>query len=148
MLGVELAHERERVEVVGPDTANEPGAVGAVATITLVVVVLVPFAFVAVRVYMVVEVGFTVVDPTRVEVEKVPGVMAREVAFATFQESVLVPADATMEEEAVKEEMEGGDPLLTVTVTDAVEVLFEVSVERAQSVVDPLAVEVVFHGIE
>ena len=50
MFGVELAHARERVEVVGLPTVNDPGAVGAVATATDVVAVLVPFAFVAVRV--------------------------------------------------------------------------------------------------
>ena len=50
MLGVELAHARERVLVVGEETVREPGAVGAVATWTLVVAVLVPFAFTAVRV--------------------------------------------------------------------------------------------------
>ena len=48
LLGVELAHERERVEVVGLPTVKEPGAVGAVATETEVVAVVVPFAFVAV----------------------------------------------------------------------------------------------------
>ena len=58
--------------------------------------------------------GFTVVDPTRVEVEKFPGVIATEEAFAMLQESVLVPAEATTVGAAVKEEMTGGlvaDPL-------------------------------------
>ena len=32
MFGVLLAHERERVEVEGDETVNDPGAVGAVAT--------------------------------------------------------------------------------------------------------------------
>ena len=50
MFGVELAHESDRVEVVGLPSEKTPGAVGAVATWTLVVAVLVPFAFVAVRV--------------------------------------------------------------------------------------------------
>jgi hypothetical protein len=48
LFGVELAHESERVEVVGLPTVNDPGAVGAVATVTEVVAVLVPFAFAAV----------------------------------------------------------------------------------------------------
>lgn len=56
---------------------------------------------------MVVEVGFTVVDPTRVDVLKLPGVMATEEAFVIFQLSVLVSATATMEDEAEKEETEG-----------------------------------------
>ena len=50
LFGVELAHERASVEVVGLPTVNDPGAVGAVATLTLVVAVEVPFAFVAVKV--------------------------------------------------------------------------------------------------
>jgi hypothetical protein len=87
------------------------GAVGAVATFTVAWAVDVPFPFVAVRVYVVVEVGFTVVDPTRVLVEKPPsGDMATELAFVMFQESVEVPAEATMPGEAAKEEMEGREP--------------------------------------
>jgi hypothetical protein len=49
-----------------------------------------------------VEVGFTVVDPMRVEVLKEPGVMATELAFVTLKERVEVPAEATIDEEAVK----------------------------------------------
>ena len=48
MFGVLLAQASESVEVVGVPTVKEPGAVGAVATWTEVVAVLVPFAFVAV----------------------------------------------------------------------------------------------------
>ena len=54
-----------------------------------------------------VEVGFTVVEPDNVLVEKEPGVMAIEVAFETFQLRVDVPAEATIVEDAEKEEMEG-----------------------------------------
>ena len=54
--------------------------------------------------------GFTVVDPMRVEVEKLPGVMATDEALLTFQESVLVPAEATTPGEALKEEMVGVMP--------------------------------------
>jgi hypothetical protein len=86
------------------------GALGAVATVTVVVRVVVPFAFVAVNVYVVVEVGFTVVDPMRVDVEKEPGVIARDVALVTFQDSVDVPAEATIVGDAVKEEMTGVMP--------------------------------------
>ena len=110
LFGVDTDHERERVEVEGLPTVKLPGAVGAVATWTVVVAVEVPFAFVAVRVYMTVEVGFTVIEPTRVEVEKEPGVITTELAFETFQVRVEVPRDATIVGEAVKEEMPGWTP--------------------------------------
>ena len=90
------------------ETVSPVGMVGVVvSTVTVAVCVLVPFAFVAVRVYVVVEVGFTVVDPMRVEVEKLPGVITREVALPTLQESVLVPAERTIVGEAIKEEIVG-----------------------------------------
>ena len=57
-----------------------------------------------------VEVGFTVVDPDKVLIEKEPGVMAIELAFETFQLRVDVPAEATIDEEAEKEEMDGAEP--------------------------------------
>jgi hypothetical protein len=63
---------------------------------------------------MVVEVGFTVVEPIKVEVEKLPGVIATELAFVTFQESVEVPADTTTPGDALKDEMEGRTPLCVV----------------------------------
>ena len=50
MLGVLVAHARESVEVEGFETVKDVGAVGAVATFTLVVAVLVPLLFVAVMV--------------------------------------------------------------------------------------------------
>jgi hypothetical protein len=59
---------------------------------------------------MVVEVGFTVVDPMRVEVEKLPGVIATEEAFVMFQESVLVPAETTTPGEAEKAVIDGVIP--------------------------------------
>jgi hypothetical protein len=110
LFGVELAHASESVEVEGDETVNDPGAVGAVATCTLVVAVLVPFAFVAVRVKTVVEVGFTEVDPMRVDVLKEPGLTVTEEAFVMFQESVLVPAEATTPGEAVNAVIEGVMP--------------------------------------
>jgi hypothetical protein len=73
----------------------------------VVVAVLVPFAFVAARVYVRVEVGCTVSEPISVEVEKEPGVMITELAFVMFQERVLVPADMMTDGEAEKEEIEG-----------------------------------------
>ena len=48
MFGVEVVQERERVDAVELPTANDPGAVGAVATATEVVAVEVPLLFVAV----------------------------------------------------------------------------------------------------
>jgi hypothetical protein len=63
---------------------------------------------------MVVLVWFTVVDPMRIDVEKLPGVIAIEEAFVIFQESVLVPAKATIVGDAEKEEMEGKLPLVVV----------------------------------
>ena len=93
----ELMEEAARLEMV------------RLSTVTVVVAVLVPFAFVAVNVYVIVEVGFTAVDPTAVDVENDPGVIAMEVMVpVAFQESVLVPAEATTLEEAAKEEMVGG----------------------------------------
>lgn len=56
---------------------------------------------------MVVDVGFTVVEAISVLVLKEPGVMATEEAFVMLQESVLVPAEATTEGEAKKEETVG-----------------------------------------
>ena len=88
---VDEAQVRVIVEVPVALATTEVGVEGGVASIvTLVVAVLVPFAFVAVKVYVVVEVGFTVVEPMRVLVLKLPGVMATEEAFETFQERVLV----------------------------------------------------------
>jgi hypothetical protein len=109
LLGVELAHERERVEVVAPDTANEPGAVGAVATLTVVVAVLVPFAFVAVRVKTVVapSAGVVVLVPVTAPT---PWSMESEVALLTVQLKVEVPFRATVAGEALKPVMEGVMP--------------------------------------
>jgi hypothetical protein len=104
---VELVQERESVEVVGLPTEKDPGAVGAVATDTDVVAVVVPFAFVAVRVKIVVDVGFTANDPMRVLVLKPPGVIATDEALVIFHESVDVPAEATSVGDAEKEEIPG-----------------------------------------
>ena len=56
---------------------------------------------------MIVEVGFTVVDPKSVLVLKLPGVIATELAFVMFQERVEVPFRATTPGDAVKAVMEG-----------------------------------------
>ena len=69
--------------------------------------VLVPFALVAVSVFVIVDVGFTLVDPMSVDVLKLPGLIATEEAFVTFQERVLVPAERTSVGEAEKELMVG-----------------------------------------
>jgi len=114
LFGVLDVQESGRVEVVGLPTAKLPGAVGAVATFTVVVAVTLPFGLVAVMVYIVVLVGFTFVDPMRVLVLKLPGVIATEEAFVIFQERTLVPAEATTVGDAEKEEMEGVIPLAVV----------------------------------
>jgi hypothetical protein len=147
LFGVLDVQERAMVDVVGPVAVNDPGAVGAVATVTVVVAVLVPFAFAALIVYVVVEVGLTVIDPTSVEVESDPGVIVMEFALVIFHESVLVPAGATIVGDALKEEMTG-DTFSTFTVLLTVVVLLFPSVANAQSVVEPFEVEVVFHEME
>jgi hypothetical protein len=119
---------------------------GAVYTVTVVVAAVDPFAFVAVKVYVIVEVGFTVVEPASVDVEKEPGVMATELAFERFQESVLVPAEATLFGDAVKEVMIG--TFSTFAANDAVELLLFTSVETAQRVKAPFALDVVLHAAE
>ena len=105
-MGVELAQARERVEVVGLPTVKVPGAVGAVATLTEVVAVLVPFAFVAVRVKRVVapSAGVVVLVPVTVPT---PWSMESEVALLTVQLKVEVPFRATVAGEAEKAEMAG-----------------------------------------
>lgn len=95
---------------------------------------------------MVVDVGFTVIDPISVDVENEPGVMATEVAFVTFQLKVDVPTEATIVGDAEKELIVNG--FSAFTVVDAVEVLLEVSVESAQSVVEPFPASEEFHGME
>jgi hypothetical protein len=96
-----------------------------------VVAILVPFAFVAVIVYIVVEVGFTDVDPMRVLVLKPPGVIATDEAFVMLHESVEVPAEATMLGDELNDDTEGKSPFVVVpdeTVDDA-EVLPTLSLE-------------------
>jgi hypothetical protein len=109
-LSVEVAQARETAVAVVVDIARLVGTVGGVeSTVTVVVAVLVPFAFEAVRVYVMVDVGFTVVEPIDVLVLNDPGVMAMFVTVpVAFQERVEVPAEATTLEDAVKKEMVGG----------------------------------------
>jgi hypothetical protein len=115
------------------------------STVTVVVAVVVPLPLTAVRVYRVVveRAGVVVLVPVTVPI---PGLMEVELALETLKLRVEVPFRATTLGEAEKEEMAGG--LLAVTVVDAVEVLFEVSVERAQRVVEPLGALAVFQGTE
>ena len=112
-MGVELAQARERVEVVGLPTVKLPGAAGAVATAIEVVAVLVPFAFVAVRVKRVVveSAGVVVLVPVTVPIV---GLMESEVAFAVVQLRVEVPFAATVEGEAEKDEMVGAVPVCSL----------------------------------
>jgi len=89
--------------------------VGAIeSTSTLVIATFVPLAFVAVRVYTVVKLGLTVVDPASVLVENDPGVMVIDAALATFHESVAEEPTPICEGGAVKEEMTG-EPGAAVT---------------------------------
>jgi hypothetical protein len=82
------------------------------------------------------------------ETAPITGLIESEVAPVAVQLRVVVPFGAMGFGDALKAVTEGGDPLFTVTVTDAVEVLFDVSVEIAQRVVEPFVTEVVSHGIE
>jgi len=94
---------------MAPEIGVEIKIVGGMfPTLTVVVAVLAPFGLVAVSVYVVVDVGCTTRDPTRVEVEKEPDVMATELAFVTFQESVEVAEGAVLEGEAEKLKIVGG----------------------------------------
>jgi len=115
-VSVELDHEREILKAVDVVTVREPGIVGAVAsTDTDVVAVVVPFAFVAVKVKRVVvaRAGVVVLVPVTVPIV---GLMEREVALDAVQLRVLVPFNATSVGDAEKDEMEGR--LLEIVVPD------------------------------
>jgi hypothetical protein len=75
--------------------------------VTAAVAVVDPFAFVAVSVYAVVTVGFTIVVPERLVLENVPGVIATEVAFVTVHESVDAPFGPTRVGFAVNDDIAG-----------------------------------------
>jgi len=92
-----------------------------------------------------VEVGFTVTVPEAVEVLKTPGLMAMFVIVpVVVQESVEVPAGATSEGDAEKEEIVGvGFDTVTVIEVD-VAVLLYLSVANAYSVCVPFVEEAVF----
>lgn len=113
---VEDAQESAMVEVPVGVARSEPGVVGGVESMVIVVVAVeVPFVLVAVTVKTVVETGFTVTEPMRVDVlESAPLSMRTEDAFVMFQESVEVPAERTKEGEAEKEEMLGKAELCVV----------------------------------
>ena len=88
---------------------------GMVSTMTVAIAVEVPLPFDdAVRVYVLVEVTLTRVEPIRVEVEKLPGVMATDEAFTACQLRVEVPEDAKIEGVAEKEMMAVAEPLSVV----------------------------------
>ena len=110
-LSVEDAHARDMVEVPVGVATSEEGVVGPEESMVIeVVAVEVPFGFVAERVYTMVLVGLTVVEPIRVEVERPPypvAVMATDEALLTFQERVDVPEERTTEGKEEKEEMAG-----------------------------------------
>src|ERR1035441_6515052 len=118
LFGDEADQDREGVEAVVPVMLSDPGVVGAVATETVMVAVVVPLPFTAVKVYRVVveRAGVVVLLPVTVPIL---GLMDREVALATVQLSVEVPFRATTAGEAVNEEMVGEERPLRV-VPDAV----------------------------
>jgi hypothetical protein len=90
------------------DAIKFAGTVGGVAsTWMLVIAVFVPFAFVAVRVYTVVEAGFIVVEPATSAVEKDPGVIVIDDALVTFHERVAGDPAAICEGEALNNEITG-----------------------------------------
>jgi hypothetical protein len=79
---VEAKYEgKAKAVIVGATPSTETVAEEAV----------VPNGFVAVRVKSVVEVGFAVHEPARVDVLKEPGVIATDEAFVVTQASVEVP---------------------------------------------------------
>lgn len=91
-----------------------------------------------------VDVGFTVVDPTRVELENDPGVIATDDAFVTLKERVEVPAEATIVADATKETMAGALPFKTVTViAEEVATFASASVVDAVRMCDPFEAPVV-----
>ena len=70
------------------------------------------------------DVGLTVHVPDAVEVENVPGVIVIvPMVPVAFHDKVDVPADMTVDGVAINDDIAGGVMLLTVTVTDAVELL-------------------------
>lgn len=78
-----------------------------VLTVTLVVAVTEPAELVAVSVYVVVDVGFTLVDPLADVDVNVPGVMAMLAAAVVTQLSVLAEPELTAVGVAVNEVMTG-----------------------------------------
>lgn len=90
------------------------------ATVTLAVAIVDPTPLVAVRVYVVVVVGFTPVDPLADVDVNVPGVMAMLAAPEVTQLSVLFAPELTVAGLAVNELMVGAVGALTVTSVVAV----------------------------
>ena len=86
-------------------------------TVTVACAVFEPEEFVAVRVYVVVAVGLTLVEPLADVEVKDPGVMAMVVAPPVAQLRVLLVPELIVVGLAVKELMVGVLPVLTVTVT-------------------------------
>ena len=88
----------------------------------------------------------TVPDAVEVERPRLLPVIVTEEALRTFHDRVdEEPAET---DEGVNEKALTAGVFSTFRVVDAVEVLFEVSVESAHSVVEPLASGVVFHATE
>ena len=115
-MSVEDAQERSISPVEAAVAERLVGTEGGmVSTMTVAIAVEVPLPFDdAVRVYVLVEVTLTRVEPIRVEVEKLPGVMATDEAFTACQLRVEVPEDAKIEGVAEKEMMAVAEPLSVV----------------------------------
>jgi hypothetical protein len=83
-------------------------------TVTLAVDVADPVEFVAVSVYVVVEVGLTLVDPLADVDVKLPGVMAMLAAPVVTQFRVLLDPDVMPVGLAAKDVIAGAEPLLVL----------------------------------
>lgn len=92
--------------------------------------------------------GVTETVPAVVVVERLRLLPERSIddAFKAFHERTEEEPRTILVEDAEKELMVG--EFCTFTVIDAVDVLFNVSVAKAQRVVDPFATETVLHGTE
>ena len=87
-----------------------------VVTVTFAIAVFEPEALVAVRVYVIVAVGLTLVDPLADVEVNVPGVMAMDVAPVVAQFSMLLEPGLMVAGLAVKKLIVGAPAALTVTV--------------------------------
>ena len=94
--------------ILGIGTMKKLPEVATLPTVTIVLALVEPYAFVATKVYSVVAAGLTcLLDPVTVPM---PGVMLRLVAPVTLQLNVLEPPGAILAGLALKLVMTGGLP--------------------------------------